>query len=712
MNYQVLARKWRPHSFSEIVGQQHVVRSLTHALDQDRVHHALLFTGTRGVGKTTLARIFAKSLNCERGVSATPCGECGSCKEVDQGRFVDLIEIDAASRTKVEDTRELLDNVQYAPTRGRYKVYLIDEVHMLSNHSFNALLKTLEEPPQHVKFILATTDPQRLPVTVLSRCLQFNLKRLSERLIADHLATILEQENISYEAAALKHIAHAGEGSMRDALTLLDQAIAFGSGAVQAANVATMLGTLAPHHVIDLLDALAAGDGQRLLQGIAELDESAPDYDHMLADLLAALQRIALIQAIPDCHFEDDGPERDDLHRLATCLSPEDVQLYYQFALQGRRDLPWAPSPRGGFEMVLLRMLCFTTQEQTSERAVGIPPAPAVPAAAAPTRNTSTAAGTGRAHDLLQAMRKRQGKADTEPRDVTSDATAQAFVPQSRQRCAETQRDKPDSAEMPAEKPDVSVAKSVIPPEKPDVPVAKLDIPPAKPAAMPARRETAVNVQSLDETAAISAYSEYEQIAATTPADSVDEVEISVPARADAAMAATCQQGTVISQEAAPQEIAPAHPAPATIPQNAGQISTEEGAATVDLTDWPSRWSEIVGALSLQGIALQLAKQTVIKEVRGAHLTLALAQNHSGLCTDSTETRLREALSRFAGCPLKLTIRVDKVAGETPAAVDARLQSKRQQAAEHLIQDDPNVQALQATFNASIRAGSVQPLDE
>ncbi|MEZ5590540.1 MAG: DNA polymerase III subunit gamma/tau C-terminal domain-containing protein [Gammaproteobacteria bacterium] len=351
----------------------------------------------------------------------------------------------------------------------------------------------------------------------------------------------------------------------------------------------------------------------------------------------------------------------------------------------------------------------------------GTPSTSAVPAAAAPARNTSTAAGAGRAHDLLQAMRKRQGKTDTEPRDVTSDASAQAFVPQNRQRRTEIQREKPELANTPAakpdissEKPDVPVAEPDIPTEKPDVPVAELDIlteKPAMSAPVSVRREATVNVQPLDETTVIAAYSEYEQIAATTLTDSVDEVETPAPACADAAMAAARQQASPTSQETEPQEI-PARPVSTAIPQSAAQLSTKENVTTVDLADWPSRWSEIVGALSLQGMALQLAKQTVIKEVTGTHLTLALAQSHSGLCTESTETRLREALSQFIGCPLKLTIRIDEVKGDTPAAVDARLKSKRQQAAEHLIQDDPNVQALQATFNASIRAGSVQPLDE
>jgi DNA polymerase-3 subunit gamma/tau len=357
MSYQVLARKWRPRTFSELVGQEHVLRALVNALDSGRLHHAFLFTGTRGVGKTTIARILAKSLNCEQGMSSTPCGECATCREIDEGRFVDLIEVDAASRTKVEDTRELLDNVQYAPTRGRYKVYLIDEVHMLSNHSFNALLKTLEEPPPHVKFLLATTDPQRLPVTILSRCLQFNLKRLPSEMIGAYLERILGEEGVESEPEAVDAVARAADGSMRDALSLLDQAIAYGGGRVPAPEVHEMLGTIDRARVFGLLEALAGGDGKRLLDESAALAELAPDYVGVLNELGAILHRIALFQAIPDT--AGDGGEAEAIGRLAAILAPEDVQLFYQIAVIGRRDLPLAPEPRTGFEMVLLRMLAF-----------------------------------------------------------------------------------------------------------------------------------------------------------------------------------------------------------------------------------------------------------------------------------------------------------------------------------------------------------------
>jgi DNA polymerase-3 subunit gamma/tau len=402
MSYIVLARKWRPKRFAEMVGQEHVLRALGNALDSGKVHHAFLFTGTRGVGKTTIARILAKSLNCETaGVSSNPCGVCAACREIDEGRFVDLIEVDAASRTKVDDTRELLDNVQYAPTRGRYKVYLIDEVHMLSSHSFNALLKTLEEPPPHVKFLLATTDPQKLPITVLSRCLQFSLKRLPVSLIGERLKFIAAAENLQFEPAAVTLVARAAEGSMRDALSLLDQLIAFGGGALNEANARAMLGTIDRGHVARLIDALARADGPALLAEVKELDRNAPDYDRALVELAAFLQRIAMAQIVPEAALQDEESDADSLPRLAQAISPEDVQLYYQIALGGRRDLAMAPEPRLGFEMTLLRMLAFRpdaaairtgTNGRSRESEAGAGPARAVaPDAAASAAGASNA---------------------------------------------------------------------------------------------------------------------------------------------------------------------------------------------------------------------------------------------------------------------------------------------------------------------------------
>ncbi|MFT4995005.1 MAG: DNA polymerase-3 subunit gamma/tau, partial [Paraglaciecola sp.] len=359
MSYQVLARKWRPNKFSELVGQEHVVTAISNALNNNRLHHAYLFSGTRGVGKTTIARIFSKSLNCEQGLGANPCGQCSTCKEIEQGNFIDLLEIDAASRTKVEDTRELLDNVQYKPSRGRYKVYLIDEVHMLSKHSFNALLKTLEEPPPHVKFLLATTDPQKLPVTILSRCLQFNLKALSRNQISQQLQYIFDQEGIKSEAEALAQLARAAQGSMRDALSLSDQAIAQGNGLVSLQIVTDMLGLMDKNQVLKLLNALLQKDAKGAMEQVEHMSFQAPDYAQVLAEIMSLLHQIALTQFVPDaCKLETISARA--IYQLAKTVAPEQIQLLYQIALQGKKDIAFAADGRIGLEMTMLRMLAFS----------------------------------------------------------------------------------------------------------------------------------------------------------------------------------------------------------------------------------------------------------------------------------------------------------------------------------------------------------------
>jgi len=417
MSYLALARKWRPRRFEDVRGQDPVVKALTHALARDALHPAILFTGTRGVGKTTLARLVAKGLNCETGVTAQPCGVCSACREINDGRFVDLLEIDAASNTGVDDVRQLIDNAQYAPARGRYKVYLIDEVHMLSRSAFNALLKTLEEPPPHVKFILATTDPQRLPVTVLSRCLQFNLKRLPPALIRQALADILREEKIDFEPGAVEELARAADGSLRDGLSLLDQAIAFsGGGALAREPIEEMLGTGGRRALFELLEALASGDGAALVGGLDRLAQTVPDYAALLNELAAKLQRIAVLQLMPDVSEEDDDAR---LRPLAQRFAPEDVQVYYQIAVLGRRDLPWAPDPRLGFEMTWLRMYAFRPELESGDRGPG--------------------EALGEGSNRARAARS-ETPASAAPRSVPAPATSEVAIPPERSSPIDAQR--------------------------------------------------------------------------------------------------------------------------------------------------------------------------------------------------------------------------------------------------------------------------------
>ena len=529
MSYQALARKWRPRLFNDLVGQEHVLRALVHALDNDRLHHAYLFTGTRGVGKTTIARILAKALNCETGVSSTPCGECSACRDIDDGRFVDLIEVDAASRTKIEDTRDLLDNVQYTPARGRYKVYLIDEVHMLSRHSFNALLKTLEEPPPHVKFLLATTDPQNLPVTVLSRCLQFNLKRLPFGMIRERLQRVAEAEAIEFEGPALELLARAADGSLRDALSLLDQAAAHGGGRLAEQDVAEMLGTVDRRNAVRLLDAVVAGDGARLLAEVAALDERVPDYDDVLATLAALLQRAAMLQAAPDLDDDEDGlTER--ARPLANSAAPEDLQLWYQMAVAGRRDLPLAPSPRAGCEMVLLRMLAFRF----------------APAAGLPT-------------------------------------------------AAPSLQPKPEPKPGPASEPSADAPR-----------------------------------------------------------------------------------------------VAPA------------------GAARGIATD---EWERMVDRMALSGATRQLARHCSYAGHPAGVVRLVIDRAHEMLATSAQQDRLRDALSKLLGEPVRLQLDFDRPQAETPADRDRRLAAERQRQAEHAIDEDPLVREMQKLFDATVDRDSIRPAD-
>lgn len=411
MSYQVLARKWRPKTFVQLVGQDHVVKALSNALTQQRLHHAYLFTGTRGVGKTTIARILAKALNCESGITATPCGTCGACTQIDQGRFVDMLEVDAATNTKVEEMRELLDQAQYMPVSGRFKVYIIDEVHMLSRSAFNSMLKTLEEPPEHVKFILATTDPQKVPVTVLSRCLQFNLKQMATDAIVGHLAHVLQQENIEFETSALDALARAARGSMRDSLSLLDQAIAYSGGKVERAQVSAMLGAVDHDYLFNILDALAKNDGSAMIAEADRMQERALSFEEGLQELGVILHQIALRQTVPDA-LAESTPGFDRIAALAKLFTPDQVQLNYQISVNGRRDFGLAPDEYAGFTMTLMRMLAFAMEESgTAPRAQ-----PAKPVAA-------------KSVERPQADARKAAPSEASSPMPASDRTAIAFQP-------------------------------------------------------------------------------------------------------------------------------------------------------------------------------------------------------------------------------------------------------------------------------------------
>ncbi|HBO2970074.1 DNA polymerase III subunit gamma/tau [Pseudomonas aeruginosa] len=676
MSYQVLARKWRPRSFREMVGQTHVLKALINALDNQRLHHAYLFTGTRGVGKTTIARILAKCLNCETGVSSTPCGECSVCREIDEGRFVDLIEVDAASRTKVEDTRELLDNVQYSPTRGRYKVYLIDEVHMLSSHSFNALLKTLEEPPPHVKFLLATTDPQKLPVTILSRCLQFSLKNMPPERVVEHLTHVLGAENVPFEDDALWLLGRAADGSMRDAMSLTDQAIAFGEGKVLAADVRAMLGTLDHGQVYGVLQALLEGDARALLEAVRHLAEQGPDWGGVLAEILNVLHRVAIAQALPEAIDNGQG-DRERVLALAQALPAEDVQFYYQMGLIGRRDLPLAPDPRSGFEMVLLRMLAFRPADadgapRTPLKDLGISKATTDPA-------NSPVAGAASPAPVAAVAPAPVVAAPVEA-PAAPPAAPSAPPAAVEARVAEAVVEEPAAAaevvDLPWEEPAPSLAAE---PEPEPEPLA-VEAPSAPPAvAVEAVVETVL--EALPAALPVAPDEQDEQDDEPPPADDYYEVDMDTLAYLDAAP----EPDVVVVEE----------PLPAAKPA----------------TGLAAEWLELFPRLGLGGLTASIAANCTLVAADGDHWHLHLDPGQSALFNATQQRRLNDALNQHLGRTLKLEVTLQKPEQETPAQAAARRRAERQRAAEASIDADPLVRQLREQFAAVVRDGTIEPLE-
>ncbi|CAM3451298.1 hypothetical protein BZK31_10600 [Pseudomonas floridensis] len=717
MSYQVLARKWRPRSFREMVGQTHVLKALINALDSQRLHHAYLFTGTRGVGKTTIARIIAKCLNCETGITSTPCGTCSVCMEIDEGRFVDLIEIDAASRTKVEDTRELLDNVQYAPSRGRFKVYLIDEVHMLSSHSFNALLKTLEEPPPYVKFILATTDPQKLPATILSRCLQFSLKNMTPERVVEHLTHVLGVENVPFEDDALWLLGRAADGSMRDAMSLTDQAIAFGEGKVMATDVRAMLGTLDHGQVFDVLTALLEGDARGVLEAVRHLAEQGPDWNGVLSEILNVLHRVAIAQALPEGVDNGHG-DRDRVLALAQALPAEDVQFYYQMGLIGRRDLPLAPDPRGGFEMVLLRMLAFRPADSEDAprqplKPVGIsqatvdsrqavadvtpvasastPPVMAAPdpafeaivpapepVKAAPVKPEPEPEPTAPAEEIdLPWNEPKAAVAEAAPNPVVQPVEAPVAEP-----VLETLGEQPDLTPMPTPAPASPV---------PDAPQVEEQAPAGQAAEQPQPvAEQAVTpgmLEAIPDAAYLSAPTGRDD--EPPPDDDYVEPDIDIDPASYSYL-----------DELAHESVSEAEP-----------VEPEPTPAAMPATGLALEWLEMFPGLPISGMTGSIAANCTLMGKEGDNWLLHLDPAHSALFNATQQRRLNDALNQFLGRTINLSIELIKPEQETPAQAASRLRAERQRQAEASIHADPFIQQMLQQFGAMIREDTIKPVD-
>lgn len=714
MSYQVLARKWRPRSFREMVGQTHVLRALINALDSQRLHHAYLFTGTRGVGKTTIARIIAKCLNCETGISSTPCGVCSVCKEIDEGRFVDLIEVDAASRTKVEDTRELLENVQYAPSRGRFKVYLIDEVHMLSTHSFNALLKTLEEPPPHVKFLLATTDPQKLPLTILSRCLQFSLKNMPPERVVEHLTHVLGVENVPFEEDALWLLGRAADGSMRDAMSLTDQAIAFGEGKVLAADVRAMLGTLDHGQVYGVLQALLEGDARGVIEAVRHLAEQGPDWNGVLAEILNVLHRVAIAQALPEAVDNGQG-DRDRVLALAQALPSEDVQFYYQMGLIGRRDLPLAPDPRSGFEMVLLRMLAFRPADTDDAPRVALKPLGISQATADPRPNPVAGAAIA-----APAMA------------VTPAALAPAPVPPAAPVVAPAPVLEPVAAAAPIVE---SLAVAPAAPVESNPVESIVAAPPVEPAAIAAQLVTPVPTP----VAPAPPVAEVVDLPWNEPSISAPSLVVEAELAVEPVASGIAPTPVVAESFAMPndndlesgndleRDDEPPLPdedyyevdgeadayldALESVGVAAPAVEAEPQPAAQPATGLAAEWLDLFPRLGITGLTGSIAANCTLVAIEGDTWRLHLDPAQSALFNTTQHRRLNDALNQYHERPLTLEIELRKPEQETPAQAASRKRADRQRSAEASIHGDPLVQQMIQQFAAVIRDGTIEPVE-
>ncbi len=691
MSYLALARKWRPTKFNEVVGQSHVLTALENALAQNRLHHAYLFSGTRGVGKTTIGRLFAKGLNCETGITATPCGVCDTCKEIDQGRFVDLLEIDAASRTKVEDTRELLDNVQYKPARGRFKVYLIDEVHMLSRHSFNALLKTLEEPPEYVKFLLATTDPQKLPVTILSRCLQFHLKPISADVIQQQLTFILGQEQLPAHSKALAMIAHAADGSMRDALSLTDQAIALGNGRVEQDTVTHMLGTLDTDQAIDLLEAISAKQPEAVMACIETLAQYGVEWDGLLQQLAMQLHRVAMYQALP-ATLDKAQPDSERIALLAKSISPQSVQLYYQIALNSRQDLALAPTTRVGLEMAMLRMLAFAPAQANVANVV----------------STATAVHTA-APDIVKPQTRAQSvvpapaphSQDPMPESPES-AYPNEVIPM------DAYEPQYDEEPMPAMGSQMQPSSSML---------AEPSTPPAPPAAtgvaglrhqLRSQRQGLQQKSSPDVKKPSAASAKPESVLERV-AQKHNRAQRMSPRQVESA-AETLDNEPYRWQPTQPQtQLEQTGLTPTMIKSALEHEKTPEMAQklleeSLQLSDWAA----LIQKLDIPKLVEQLALNSAFQQ-NGSTLILTLRANQAHLNTDRAQSELLQALNHELGQECHLTVEIGEQ-GETPLELRDKLYQQKLDQAFSSLGQDAIVQFIEQRFAAELDRNSVRPV--